>query len=345
MSRRTTGGTPATHAPGGTRTPMDAFITQHLLGVSRTYAVVIPMLPPPLAEPVGLAYLLMRIVDTLEDAPDLSAAERLHRFDRLEAALRAPGAPADPILRQPIGESAAERALLDDAPAVLARIHALEPARARAIIACAERMIGGVREFMARSAARGAPYPAIGTPEELRSYCYYVAGVVGEMLCELTALHLDQPTWRGQRSLAVELGTGLQLVNILKDCQQDARQGRRYLPPSTGGAAPEADIRGAVLGEARRCLARGTEYVLALPARETGLRAFCGLPIVWGALTLSEVARPTARPKITRAAVTASVARFQQVAGDDAALRRWFDELLPADQFGSTTSKSAMTGR
>ena len=68
--------------------------------------------------------------------------------------------------------------------------------------------------------------------DDLHDYCYAVAGIVGEMLTELYVLD-----WPQLQSVAVDLrgraarfGEGLQLVNILKDAQGDAQEGRVYLP-------------------------------------------------------------------------------------------------------------------
>ena len=44
-----------------------------LSSVSRTFALTIPLLPPEIEKVVGNTYLLCRIVDTIEDAPELSA--------------------------------------------------------------------------------------------------------------------------------------------------------------------------------------------------------------------------------------------------------------------------------
>jgi len=63
--------------------------------------------------------------------------------------------------------------------------------------------------------------------EALRTYCYHVASAVG-----LTCLHLwgfDNRDGRAVR-LAEQCGIALQLTNILRDVQEDARQGRIYLP-------------------------------------------------------------------------------------------------------------------
>ena len=47
-----------------------------LEGVSRTFALTIPQLPPGLREVVGNAYLLCRIADTIEDEPALTYKQK-----------------------------------------------------------------------------------------------------------------------------------------------------------------------------------------------------------------------------------------------------------------------------
>ena len=308
---------------------MDAFIAQHLRGVSRTYAVVIPMLPGPLAEAVGLAYLVMRIVDTLEDDPQLTADERRTHFAALHSAL-AGNRDAAQALAVVKGDNAHERALLIDAGEVCARTAVLEPQYAEAIRRCARVMSDGVVALLARSEQRGQPYPAVRDAGELREYCYYVAGVVGEMLCAMMVHFLKSPALERLREVAVELGIGLQLVNILKDALKDSNQGRRYLPQTVGGTVAHGEVYRAVLAEARHSLARGVDFVLALPATASGLRLFCGLPLAWGAMTLARAAHDAAGAKISRAALRASMTRFGRLAGDDAALRQWLGELLGA---------------
>jgi farnesyl-diphosphate farnesyltransferase len=298
---------------------LDAFVAKHLAGVSRTYAILIPMLPEPLAEAVGVAYLLMRIVDTLEDDPRLSTSQRLEYFAALEAALDGDAVAIDTLAR-PLGDSPDERELMQAAPEVFTRVQALPPQYREPVCACARAMSAGVRGLFARSAERSQPYPAIRDIVELREYCYYVAGVVGEMLCALMAHFLRRPDLLELRAVAVELGTGLQLVNILKDARKDATQGRRYLP--------HMDLYPLVLQETRRSLYRGIDFVLALPPEAAELRCFCGLPIAWGAMTLARAERDASAAKISRAAVADSTERFRSLAGDDQAVRAWLTSLL-----------------
>jgi farnesyl-diphosphate farnesyltransferase len=313
---------------------MDAFVAKHLQGVSRTYAIVVPMLPAGLADAVGIAYLLMRVVDTVEDASALDTPSRLQRFELLERGL-AGDADATRALTGPLGDTQDEQALLRELPEVLARVAALPAAQREAISHCARQMIAGVRKLIARAAERGLPYPGVRDLGELREYCYYVAGVVGEMLCTLMADHQRLPKLLELNDLAIELGTGLQLVNILKDAVADAKYGRRYLPVVAQGV-PESDkIYRAALIEARRCLRRGVDYVLALPGAAVELRTFCGLPIAWGALTLARAELDAAGAKITRTDVVGTIETFGRIGADDVALRNWLQGLLgPEERIG-----------
>jgi farnesyl-diphosphate farnesyltransferase len=298
---------------------VDAFVAKHLAGVSRTYAILIPRLPEPLAGAVGVAYLLMRIVDTLEDDPHLSTEQRLEYFAALEAALDGDAAAID-MLTRPEGDSVDERELMQAAPEVFARVRALEPAYREPVCACARAMSAGVRRLFARSAQRGQPYPAITDIAELREYCFYVAGVVGQMLCAVMASFLTRPRLLDMRAVATELGIGLQLVNILKDARKDSRQGRRYLP--------RLELYHSVLQETRESLRRGIDFVLAVPPDAPDLRAFSGLPIAWGALTLARAEQDSSAAKISREAVTATQEHFGLIAADDQAIREWLGSLL-----------------
>ena len=53
----------------------------HLQKVSLTFALTIPLLPMPLADWVGNAYLLCRIVDTIEDDAHLTTASKKQHIE------------------------------------------------------------------------------------------------------------------------------------------------------------------------------------------------------------------------------------------------------------------------
>ncbi|MCI5049366.1 MAG: squalene/phytoene synthase family protein [Rickettsiales bacterium] len=60
--------------------------------------------------------------------------------------------------------------------------------------------------------------------ETLQRYCYCVAGCVGQLTVQILGCRDES-----HRRLATELGHALQLTNILRDVEADARMGRVYL--------------------------------------------------------------------------------------------------------------------
>jgi farnesyl-diphosphate farnesyltransferase len=131
---------------------------------------------------------------------------------------------------------------------------------------------------------------------ELRSYCYVVAGIVGELLTELFLAHDAGLSESAPflRVRAASFGEALQLVNILKDSTADAAEGRRFLPPGTD--------RGAVLALARLDLERAAEYVRALQeaGAGAGMVGFTALPVLLARETLQRVEQAGPGAKVGR---------------------------------------------
>lgn len=63
------------------------------------------------------------------------------------------------------------------------------------------------------------------TFDELRRYCYCVAGAVGLLMAPVLGYHDSSAL-----DAAVDLGIAMQLTNILRDLGEDAARGRLYLP-------------------------------------------------------------------------------------------------------------------
>ena len=63
-------------------------------------------------------------------------------------------------------------------------------------------------------------------------YCYFVAGVVGEMLTELFCDYSQEINQHYDElmTLAVSFGQGLQMTNILKDIWEDQSRDMCWLP-------------------------------------------------------------------------------------------------------------------
>ncbi len=66
----------------------------------------------------------------------------------------------------------------------------------------------------------------IKTFEDLRAYCYRVAGVIGLASIYIWRFEGAQET----ETLAIDRGVAFQLTNILRDLREDAARGRCYLP-------------------------------------------------------------------------------------------------------------------
>jgi len=79
-------------------------------------------------------------------------------------------------------------------------------------------------EFIAgmRMDVEGHSYESL---QELEQYCFRVAGVVGLMMCPLLGA---EPKMASPH--AMSLGSAMQLTNIARDIQTDARLGRVYIP-------------------------------------------------------------------------------------------------------------------
>lgn len=63
--------------------------------------------------------------------------------------------------------------------------------------------------------------------DDLKYYCYRVAGVVGRLIARILGFRDPQTL-----AYAETLGLALQLTNIIRDVGEDARKGRIYLPMS-----------------------------------------------------------------------------------------------------------------
>jgi farnesyl-diphosphate farnesyltransferase len=265
---------------------------------SRTFALSIPALPEPTRREVTVAYLLFRIADTFEDAYQWPPEERIAALREFEALLSAHR--PEESLRVSKAWSAARPAehegyieLIDEVPFVLEAFFALSPAAIEPIRSHVIRSSEGMGEFVGRTLDGKL---RLGSVEELKRYCYFVAGIVGEMLTELFLLGRPSlaPSAGPLRERAATFGEALQLVNILKDADDDAAEGRQYLPPRV----PSREV----FGIARRDLDVAGEYIglLTEGSAPRGIVEFCALPVALARATLDKVAAKGPGAKVSR---------------------------------------------
>ena len=318
---------------------------QILPHVSRTFALTIPQLPPALATPVTSAYLLCRIADTIEDEPALSPPETLAFLQRFSALVGGVGDPES--LSRDLGGRltertlATERDLVNHMDRVLRVTAGLRKPQNLAIQRCVELMCYGMPRFQFNASLSG-----LERISDLDDYCYYVAGVVGEMLTELFC---DYSSEIGRQraalsALAASFAQGLQMTNILKDVWEDRSRGACWLPREvferygidlkdveSGRQPPRFDeAMRELVGIAHAHLRNALDYTLLIPRRETGIRRFCLWAIGLAILTLRKIANHPgfsagAEVKVTRSTVNLTVALSNAFVRNDWMLKNLFE--------------------
>jgi len=147
---------------------------------------------------------------------------------------------------------AAERELISRFGEVLDWLETM-PVLDRADILDVLRKITRGQELDLLRFGKGEGTVALQTPAELDEYTYLVAGCVGEFWTRLCFRHLPGFTKLSEidmRTLGVNFGKGLQLVNILRDLPADLKAGRCYLPLAEFGLDLDAIHRTPQLGRA-----------------------------------------------------------------------------------------------
>ena len=323
----------------------DEVYQDHILPyVSRTIALTIPQLPLGLRTAVTCAYLLCRIADTIEDEPALSPPETLgflQRFSAVLAGHEEPGPLAREIEQRLTDRTlATERDLVSNMQRVIGVLRSLNAPQRAAIQRCVELMCYGMPRFQFSASLKG-----LARSSDLDDYCYYVAGVVGEMLTDLFCDYSAEIARHRSAlsAVAASFAQGLQMTNILKDVWEDRSRGACWLPQEvfTRHGVDLAEVSsepfdprfGAgyreLVGVAHAHLRNALEYTLLIPAKEAGIRRFCLWAIGLAVLTLRKIEQNPrftagAQVKVPRSAV-AMTRILTQVAGrSDWMLRRLF---------------------
>ena len=123
------------------------------------------------------------------------------------------------------------------------------------------------------------------TFEDLATYCYRVASVVG-----LISIQIMGYTDQRAREYAIDLGLAMQITNILRDIREDAERGRIYIPQEDlrrFGYTEEDLLAGTVndqfrslmefeVARAREYFERGKRLIKLLPVRTRAFPAVLG---------------------------------------------------------------------
>ncbi len=317
----------------------------HILqGVSRTFALTIPQLPEALRRVIGNAYLLCRITDTIEDDSALTL-EQTRQLSQLFSKVVCGNASAEEFVQRlyPLLSNhtiPAEHDLIKNTPAVIRVTHSFNAVQRHALERCVRIMAQGMSDYQETESLEGLKdLPA------MNQYCYYVAGVVGEMLTELFCDYSQEINVHRSTlmQLSVSFGQGLQMTNILKDIWDDRKRGACWLPQDIflkhgfnlnnlqpGMSDPEFQAGLAeLLGIAKGHLQNALLYTILIPAHEKGIRRFCLWAIGMAILTLNKINQHRnfsegTQVKISRRDVKATIVTTNLFASHNRALNLLF---------------------
>ena len=323
---------------------VDDFQSEMLEGVSRTFALTIPQLPAALCRVVSNAYLLCRIVDTIEDEPALTGARKNYFCQQFLRTLNVPRN-AETFSRQLCASLSsqtppAEHELIRNVPRVVRITRSFSEPQREELQRCVSAMAKGMGQFQLRGEMQG-----LRSLEDLDQYCYYVAGVVGQMLTNLFCLHSPEiaQNRKALMALAVSFGQGLQMTNILKDVWEDYQRGACWLPRKifaeegfdlndlTTGRNRQGFDRGVrrLIGITHGHLKNALSYSLLIPKEETGIRNFCLWAIGLALLTLRKINKHLyytdgSQVKISRSSVKGTILATRLAVQNDRLLKLLF---------------------
>jgi phytoene/squalene synthetase len=297
------------------------FYQNHLNQVSRSFAMCIPKLAAPYRQWISLSYLLCRVLDTIEDSPWRSDKAREEQFYRFNDFMNSPPSKNESLRwasNFPSQIVEAEQLLLKESCYLFQDLQEL-PKEVRGIIQIALSKMNQGMCFYSRRTENGML--RLSDITDINRYCYFVAGVVGELLSHLFMIY--RPDFHPDpsfRTNGLHFGLFLQKVNLLKDQISDEKEGR-YLVPN----------RNALLSSLRINALGGLQYLLSLPQDEVGYRTFCGWSLFLGVASLpwiTQAFESKHQTKIPRALTQTLLTSLEGIIQDNEALMKGFEEFL-----------------
>lgn len=256
----------------------------HMLkNTSRTFFIPIKLLKPKLQKSIGAAYLCMRAIDEIEDHETMPAEIKAHLLRETSVLLQSKSG-FDRMSYETLVKPYKE-----ELPEVTLRL-------ADWIEVCPDGVLLKVLDstsIMADGMAKWVEKDfEIVTKDDLDEYTYYVAGLVGVMLSDIWKWYDGT---EADHELAIGYGRGLQLVNMLRNQEEDAERGVSFLP--------DGWTRNDMFAYAWENLAKADEYMKDLQTKNIIL--FCKIPLALAKKTLK--AMDDGQEKMTRQEVEMTV--------------------------------------
>ncbi len=269
-----------------------------LAAASRTFALSIQRLPKTVGEPLGLAYLLLRVSDYLEDNEHMSSERKVALLALWDGVLagRAPAEQLVAELYDCAADPSPDAQVARHAGELVKALHALPLTVQNHIVLHVRNSTQG----MARWVTRG---PVVSNEADMDDYMHEVAGRVGYLSTELFAWYSVFIRSRVQvlMPLARETGLALQTVNIIRGLRKDYERGWIYVPESFCAVVnlsrsdlfnPDYQLQALqvvdmLADKAERHLRAALAYVEALPRWLHTVRLACIWPMLFAVRTLA----------------------------------------------------------
>ena len=297
----------------------DHLLSKILPAVSRTFSINIAYLSKKDKKAIGIAYLICRSLDTIEDDPLLSDEKKiklLTTFSKKFSTLSplSPLSSLSPL--SPLKSSSdfkdwlkgvklsptnpSEQELLDRFHQLIDLYLELPKPYQKAIAGPVLEMSEGMKKFI--STYKNKKLRSLKSIDELEKYCYYVAGTVGVMLTNIFSFSINSaPRKKVLQQTMISFGLSLQLTNILKDFMRDKKRGWLYFPQeilqrnqltpieflNKTNEASCKKVQLEVIHIAENHLKKALLYIKALPISNLRHRIFCILPFVFACANIS----------------------------------------------------------
>lgn len=332
------------------------FIREYIPKVSRTFALTIKFLPRSLRDSIYTSYLLCRVADTLEDSPFIDTNEKYARLIRLKDLLiraekgrRLRQAEIASLCESINPEHGYDHKLLFESAQLFEILESLPASHKPIIYHWVAEMAGGMAKFSKLKNHNVDEIAVLKNTVEWDSYCYYVAGTVGNMLTGLFIEHyrFNDSIVDDLRRLGESFGLGLQKVNVIKDVPADRERGVCYLPenvlskykltPSSladdrNGTSIE-NLVNELLDLTITHFDDALDYFRYFPRHLKGVRMFLIVPVYLAAETLSLIKKNPVRTltgppiKLTRRSVSRLVGAAAIRIGSNNAIYDYYQKL------------------
>jgi farnesyl-diphosphate farnesyltransferase len=322
--------------------------------VSRTFALNISVLKGDLHKSILVAYLFCRTIDTVEDACKLESSQKIKLllgFASILKDTKSRSSAIDKWINQTsvVDGNSADIDLLKNTKRVFNVFESIQESHKQYIISSVCTMAQGMAYFQKKIELE--KITLLEDANELEEYCYFVAGAVGEMLCNLFINEIPDLSIQNKKVMrenAVSFGLGLQITNISKDIVADRGRGWSYVPKSYiesngltsnefhAGKSSKNDLKvlKSLLNKTVGHLNDALGFILAIPRSYARIRLFCIWPLWMAMETVAELhdnhdlLKSNANVKISRDTVKRILRRTPFICWSNSLLKRSFSNIL-----------------